>query len=199
MLAIAALLVVFGLPIFMIIFLQTNRFEVRNDDFRKKFGEMFEKYRYKDNNRYVLLEPFVSLTRRLVLAVSFVFLSHLKYFGLFSANFQMTFVVIFNGMVTPFGTKKDLFIEQYNEVFVAFLIYHIICFADLVTDPYTKNMLGFSMIGVMSLAILTGFSIMAFSIISSLVNYCKLKKQRTRNRIAMERQAKINAERKRIL
>ena len=128
-----------------------------------------------------------------------MFFTHLKYFGIFSANFQMTFVVIFNGMANPFGMKKDLIVEQYNEVFIAVLIYHIFCFADLVTDPYTKNMLGFSMIGVMSLAMFIGFSIMAFSAISNLVNYCKLRKQRNRNRIAMERQAKIDAERKRIL
>lgn len=136
------LLIVIGLPLFYLIILQKNKQMIREEDFKIKYGDFCDKYTYKRFGRSVLLEPFFSVTRRLVLAISCIFLFDQPYLVLFSMNMQTTFVVIYNGWVQPFGISEDKLIDQISEVFIEMLIYQLFCFADLVTDPDVRMKVG---------------------------------------------------------
>ena len=76
--------------------------------------------------------------------------------------YSWTATVILNGMAEPFALAKNLFIEQTNELIIMILIYHMLCFADLVTEEQTRNNIGWSMIAIMCGTIVFNFSIILF-------------------------------------
>ena len=75
------------------------------------------------------------------------------------SNFCMTFMVIYVGMSNCYALPTKSFFEQFNEVFVAFTNYHLMCFADFVQEQRTRDIVGWSMIGCVSfnLAVNIGF------------------------------------------
>jgi hypothetical protein len=121
--------------------------------------------------------------RRLTLALALVFLVNYPYFALFVMNFQMMFVVIYNGLVEPFGIFEDYMVEQISEVFIAFLVYHLFCFADGITDPDARVTMGWWMIGVMCTVLFTGLSFITFKAVLSIIGFCKLQIKRRNDRI----------------
>ena len=76
--------------------------------------------------------------------------------------YSWTATVILNGMAEPFALAKNLFIEQTNELIIMILIYHMLCFADLVTEEQTRSNIGWSMIAIMCGTIVFNFSIILF-------------------------------------
>ena len=76
--------------------------------------------------------------------------------------YSWTATVILNGMAEPFALAKNLFIEQTNEFIIMILIYHMLCFADLVTEEQTRSNIGWSMIAIMCGTIVFNFSIILF-------------------------------------
>jgi hypothetical protein len=84
-LAFIFLLIVIGLPLFYLIALQKNWQSIRDEKFKSLYGDFCEKYRYKRFDRLVLLEPFISSMRRLILATSVVFMFDYPSIALISA------------------------------------------------------------------------------------------------------------------
>ena len=44
----------------------------------------------------------------------------------------MTFMLIYVGLSECYASKTQSFFEQFNEVFIAITIYHLMCFADFI-------------------------------------------------------------------
>ena len=68
------------------------------------------------------------------------------------------FQLIFVGMVRPMETKKANKSEMFNECFVIFLMYHIVCFFDFVPDATVRYNVGTSCILFTALNITVNFS-----------------------------------------
>ena len=50
----------------------------------------------------------------------------------------------------PYEEKSDHFFELFNECFIMFMNYHLMCFADFILDEPTRDYMGFSMIAFVS-------------------------------------------------
>jgi hypothetical protein len=75
------------------------------------------------------------------------------------AYFQILIVTIFNGKVEPFASKSTGRLEQFNELVVSVIFYHIISFANIARDPTALFHLGWSMIASTSTCFLINFSL----------------------------------------
>jgi hypothetical protein len=90
--------------------------------------------------------------------------------------------IILNGFFM-FVNPKDFFMEQTNEFFIMILMYHMICFADLVTDETTRGYVGWSMVGFMCLNFLFNFMAILQQSINNWIKSIKLWWLKRKNRI----------------
>jgi hypothetical protein len=95
-----------------------------------------------------LLEPFWATVRIFVLCITLIVLQKYRYFQIFMVNALFTMMLIYIGWTKPFADPTIYFFEMFNECFIALTNYHMMCFADFVQDDATRNILGWSMIGI---------------------------------------------------
>ena len=88
---------IIGLPLFYLIALQKYNKGVRTEEFITLYGDFCEKYRYKRFDRFVLLEPFISVLRMLLLASTCIFLVNYPIFALIALNYQMLLSITYIG------------------------------------------------------------------------------------------------------
>ena len=62
--------------------------------------------------------------------------------------------VIFTLWYWPLETKKANLFEAFNDITLLLMTYHMWCFTDIVPEPETRHMLGFSFIAVSMMNIL---------------------------------------------
>ena len=123
----------------------------------------------------MLLEPFFSTVRIVMLTASLIFLQKFTYFQVFISNFFVTFVIIFTGYIEPFKGKSISFFEIFNEVFISIMNYHLLCFTDIVTLQSTRNLLGWSIIGCITFNLLVNMSFIMFNAIKDAYLEYRLK------------------------
>lgn len=106
----------------------------------------------------------------------------------------MTFMVIYVGMTNCYALPSKRFFEQFNEVFVAITNYHLMCFADFVQDERTRNIVGWSMIGCVSLNLFINIGFIMVGAIKD--SYFKLRKRyyERKLRLLKKRMAQRRAE-----
>ena len=71
-------------------------------------------------------------------------------------------MLIYVGLEEPFESKSFHFFEMFNELFIAIMNYHLMCFADFV-DNSKREFMGMSMIVAISLNLITNMSFIIFS------------------------------------
>ena len=77
------------------------------------------------------------------------------------------------GKVRPFESVKHLMIEFVNEVFFVVILYHLICFTDIVADTRARVNSGYSCIAFTSMIIFFNFLIMLGGIAHTVKLYIK--------------------------
>ena len=107
----------------------------------------------------------------------------------------MVFMIIYVGWYKPY--KIDIhFWNQYNEVFIAIMNYHILCFADFIQDEPTRELMGFSMIGFVCFNLLTNIGSIMFGeikkvCISFRLKYYRWKLKKIKKRIREKQEAAL--------
>lgn len=91
-----------------------------------------------------------------------------------SIYFQIIAVTIYNGQVEPFADRNTQRLEQFNELTVSSVFYHLLCFADLVKDPGTRMKVGWSMIGTVSACLAINLSLILFNSAKNLIQAFKI-------------------------
>ena len=105
--------------------------------------------------------------------------------------------IILNGYLM-FENPRDFIMDQTNEIFIMILLYHMICFADLVTDEKMRGYVGWSMVGTMCLYILFNFGVILKDSITDLIKSVRLWWGKRKNRILKARIKKFEDDREQI-
>ena len=116
--------------------------------------------------------------RRLVLALTIIYLQGYPTFQLMSVYFQILAVTIFNGQVEPFADRTSQRLEQFNELTISGVFYHLVCFADLVRDPIIRMEVGWSLIGTTLFCLVLNFGLVLFNAVRAIIRSIKLRKLR---------------------
>ena len=126
------MIVVIGYPIFVLVLLTKNYKDLGKYNWRVKFGSLYLGFKY-DQGKLQVLEPFFSALRRLLIVAAMIFLKGFPVFQLMVVIYTWTATIILNGYLL-FENPRDFLMDQINEFFIMILLYHMICFADLVTN-----------------------------------------------------------------
>ena len=83
-------------------------------------------------------------------------------------------MIIYIGWFKPLKREAHYW-QQYNEVFVTFMNYHLICFADLIYDKTTRDLVWFSIIVVFSFNLVTNLSKIMFHEIKKIYKMLRIR------------------------
>jgi len=109
----------------------------------------------------VILYPVVSLVRKLMLALTVVFMQESTTFSLFAVNFQILAMIIMIGLTEPFAKKRDNAIDLFNEATLLWVNYTMTSFTDWMSDGDMRFNLGWSLIAVTIFNILINMLVLA--------------------------------------
>ena len=145
-LSVIALLIVVCYPLFILRLRYLKLSTLEDPDYVKCIGVVYNNLELDSIGTSALWQPFLSLSRRLVLGYVLVFLSLRPTFQLLTVNFQALFQVIMLGWLEPFKNYNDDIHEVFNEGYVLFSYYHLACTTDFVDDLVIRDYVGWSMI-----------------------------------------------------
>lgn len=87
-------------------------------------------------------------------------------------------MIIMTGLLEPFIYKSDYHWALMNETFIIVINYHMFTFTDWVPDGVTRQIVGYSLIGLASLQTLINLGLALFESFSLLCRKIRLDKLR---------------------
>ena len=97
------------------------------------------------------------------MALALIFLEKHPYFQVAINNFLVTFIIIHSKWFEVFGDPNERFFQAFNECCVFLLNYHMLCFADLIRDAPTLQLMGWSAIISITLNLVINFSFIIYT------------------------------------
>ncbi len=131
-------IVVVAAPVFFTYFYTTQKNYKKileeDEDFLASCGELIEPLNLKRKGKLALLYIGVSQLRRLILIITVVYLQDYPLYSLFSIIFQSLMMIFMVGLVYPFKSNTENRMDLFNESFILFSSYHLICFTNFLAD-----------------------------------------------------------------
>ena len=132
---------------------------LNNQRIKQKYGTIYEDLKFKRSlSLGLLLEPTISQLRLIVFACSLTLYAKNTYFQIFTANALMTITIIHQYQCEVYWNPAHNFFMTFNEIFVALITYHVICFANLIEDLATLRTVGTSAIVTITVNIVVNFA-----------------------------------------
>lgn len=177
------------LPIWTIIFYSVKVTQWKQEKFRQSYGSPLQDMQLdrQDHKWLPVVSPAVFLMRRVSFCLVVVFQPKFLWLQLAVQFFISTGMCIYLIYFMPMQSRSDCIKECFNEVTTVFLMYHIMCFSDFVPEAETRNLLGYSFIGVAGVNILTHASLMMRD------NFTKLKRKLCQKCMAKKMQKNMEA------
>jgi hypothetical protein len=111
-------------PIFVGTFLQLNWYNLQDEDFKEKFGVLYEDLALK-RGRKVIIEPVWFCVRRLLLAMVVCLQQHL-WLQVLTFIVFLFLTVLFHYYIRPYKDDRDHIIAIGNEVTICWVFYTIL-------------------------------------------------------------------------
>jgi len=147
-----------------------------NKAFFEKYSEVYDTLNYKKNRTLpVLIEPTLSQLRILLMAFALIYLEKHCFFQIAINNMLVTFIIIHSKWFDVFTEFDYRFFQAFNECFVCIINYHMLCFADLVTDSATLNLIGYSAIFTITVNLTINFGFILVTNVKEVIKKFKTK------------------------
>lgn len=144
---------------------------------QKKIGALYSGLNLKSKaNAIIFTEWFI--IRRVAYSATALFAQSQTWLQ-FQILFNLSIVTIWlMGYVRPFETRNFLIMEFINEIFLCIVLYHMICFTDIVSDSRARTDAGVSCVAFTSIVLIINFCVL----FSGILHRFKLIIQRYQNR-----------------
>jgi hypothetical protein len=127
-------------------------------DFKSSFGSLYEGL--DTQNKWIIAYRFWFLLRRLLLAVTVVYVDKLTFqFCIWFAQELLTLVIL--GFGQPFELQSDWWSEYWNEVFILSTIYFIMFFSPYISQVEILDGIGYVFCGVLFFHLIVNIIIIA--------------------------------------
>lgn len=73
---------------------------------------------------------------------------------MFLFNYAALFAMILAGMLRPYSLPSKNNSEMIHEFAILVLNYHLLCLTDFVSDPYTRDTIGYSLCSCISIILI---------------------------------------------
>ena len=176
------------LPIVLLTVYFVKRDQWQNKDFKERVGTMLEgiNKKWSSNKWQVLFFPLMFFVRRQAFVLTAVFW-YSFFWGQICLLYAMsTALIMFLQWSKPLESKFANFIETFNECFMLFVFYFLMCFTDFVPYPKDRDLIGKGHISLIMTFICFHLLILLAGIFknSKLVvkkRYAKCKSKKTNN------------------
>lgn len=115
-------------PVFILVFLQCNYAKTQDEEFKDKYKTIYENTRA--DSRLALMNSFNQMFRRLLFAVTAVFLMNYTTIQLQALIFQCLLLLLFIPMINPFTERSQNYQEVFNEGCILCCALHLLTFTD---------------------------------------------------------------------
>lgn len=129
-----------------------------------------------------------------MMSMALIFLDGHPYFQIAINNCLGTSIVIYMKWFEVYREFDYKFFQAFNEAFVLLINYHMICFADFISDSKTRTKMGWSLIVTLAVNLLINFGYIIFT--TSADAYRKLRRKyliRKRDRLREEAETRRRA------
>ena len=153
------------MPIFIVGFYLCHMKDLGDDDFKKRYGDIYEGLvlSKKPNKRLTaLFYPFWFVMRRLIFSLVVIFLDTYFWYQILIAMVCGMINICYLCKFKPFSDRKILRLEIMNEVTNMVLLYHLMMFTEWVPEAKTRYAIGWSFICFFSANIFVHFSLLVY-------------------------------------
>ena len=174
-----SVLTLIALPAFIIfpvvgVFIMCKKFTRLSEKVvEARIGEFYASYNI--DHRQMLIYWAMEYVRKILLAVVVTITQKIFCLQMFVCFMSSVFFIIAAGHINHRNSKFDSRMDVFNEIKLIFIMYHMILFTNFVSEPETKEMIGYSC----CVFLIAGFSVnMATLIISPfrlLIRYCRIR------------------------
>lgn len=154
----------------------------------KRFWVLYEDLDLE--NPWIPFYRFVYMLRRVIIAIAIAVVRHLV-FQIMLAFFQSTLMIITVGWLRPFEDSSRNNKELANEMIILSSIYFIMCFSELVPEPWVQDLVGYGFCLLMTIHCVIHLGIMLGSmVLEALSQYRRNRQIQKHLKLAKEKLAK---------
>jgi len=153
----ATIIVVIVFPFWTFRLLRSNKEKLNDKAFKAKFSSVYEQLKWKDGSMWTLAEPAISGFRMLLTCCALMYMQDYRTFQIIIAMSFHYFVLVYNGVQRPFQNRMHYFFQQFNEVFVFWVLCILMTFADLIYDQYAFDMMGWVLVFIVTANLVINF------------------------------------------
>ena len=123
---------------------------MRAEKYGEEFSPLLEGSRYGrfKSRWFIILIPVYFFMKRLILIAILIFASDCIWVQIALLNSMALATIIFTLWYMPWESRRDNYLEAFNEFTVLLLTYHLWSFANIVREPETIYDIGYVFIGV---------------------------------------------------
>ena len=139
------------------------RNDLGKEPVKEKYESLYDKLNYESTTSLaVLLEPFLTQMRILVMCLALIYLDSLPIFQIIINTNLTTLTVIFIKWFKVYKERDYQFFQEFNEVFVWLITYHLICFSGVLSGGNLLKSLGISAIVTITVNLVVNFGYILF-------------------------------------
>ena len=131
--------------------------DLETEGVRKRVGDAYLNLAVSKNGRGVLFFWLLTFVRRLAIGYVVTFGQFSLVSQLFFINFSSIFMMALVGIFRPYKDEVENRFEIFNEFTYLIVYCHIVCQTEFVLDIAGRDVMGWSLIGVISVNILVNF------------------------------------------
>ena len=177
--------------------------DLESERLMSRVGNFYRDFDLKGAGRMAFVYTFFEYARRTAICYVITFGRESVTIQLLFIQFLSIFILIFVGIVKPFNRTRGNGIEIWNEYTIMLIYCHCLTQTDFVEDIKGRLVMGWSLIGLISLSIVINFGSMITNDLKKVFRQIKLflmkKKWVKAMQIERERKAKIDKYRKSVL
>lgn len=163
-----------AMPLAILVFLCYYFKDLKKQDMIDKYGSIYEGVKLE--NRSAIIYPLQFILRRYLFAVVSILVSDFIWLQIALQFLFTTFIVIYLFQTRPLEETQALRLEVFNEVTIAFLLYHVMSFSDwYYQDAEMKEDLGYTFSAIIFFNLAIHLTLLLVSQVRSCCDKCRRK------------------------
>lgn len=148
---------------------------------KRRCGYIYEDLNYRVRGRWALTYPVLYQLRFGLLVIALLFLNNFLVFQVLIVSLSTIFIMTVIGFARPFAVQSRNKTELASEMVILITCDMLLCASDPKIDPEARMILGWAIIGILGVQIITSQGSLIFMSVKAICRRRTLKKIRKRN------------------
>jgi hypothetical protein len=139
------------------------------------------KLKHLDSGKFSIGYVFYTKLHQITLAYSVCTMIRQPVFCMFLFNYTALFAMILAGVLRPFSLPSRNISEMLGKFALLVLNYHLLCLTDFVSDPWTREIIGYSMCSFITLFLSVNMVVICLDLVRQWARKFKMHMMRRQN------------------